>query len=122
MVIDASALVSLFKGEPRAPAVRAALEGASGLLMASVTLAEIALIALKEERSAATMSGWVAELGIEIVPVDESLAVASAEARHRYPIRLGDGFVYALAKARGLSVLTLDAEFAKTDVPLVSLV
>ncbi len=113
MVVDASALVAVFKREPRAPAIRTALAGASVLFMSSVTLTEILLIALKD--------GRVAELDIEIVPVDETLAVVAAEARHRFPIRFGDGFVYALARARGLPVLTLDAEFRKTDAQMVPL-
>lgn len=121
MIVDASALVALFKREPKASAIRAALGQGSALFMASVTLTEVALIGLKEGRSTTLTAEWVAELGIEIVPVDESLAVAAAEARHRFPIRFGDAFVYALAKARGLPVLTLDAEFRKTDAALVPL-
>lgn len=53
--------------------------------------------------------------GIRNVPTDESLAIETVEARHRF----GDAFVYA--KARGLPILTLDAEFAKTDAALVPL-
>ena len=121
MVVDASALVSLLKGEPSAPSVRRVIEGASRLIMSSVTLTEVLLIALKERRSSSVTQRWVAELQIEIVPVDETLAAMAAEARHRFPIRFGDGFVYALAKEHGLPVLTLDAEFAKTDVDLVPL-
>ena len=61
-------------------------------------------------------------MDIEIVPVDATLAVAASVARVTYPIRFGDGFVYALAKARDLPILTLDAEFAKTDAKLVPLI
>ena len=121
MIVDASAVVSLLKREATAPFVQSALEDAPLLLMPSVTLTEVALAGLKNGRAATVIVGWIAELGIEIVPVDEELASAAAEARHRFPIRFGDAFVYALAKARTLPVLTLDAEFAKTDVALVPL-
>ena len=119
MVVDASAVVSMLKGEITAPLIRGALTNAAELAMASVTLTEVALIALKLGKSADESAAYIVELGIEIVPVDEALAVEAAEARHRFPIRFGDAFVYALSKARDLPVLTLDAEFRKTDVLLV---
>lgn len=122
MVVDASAVVAWPKGGPKASAVRKAIEEATHLVMPSVTLTEALLIALKEGRSASETKEWVAELRIDVVPVDATLAFLAAKARHRYPIRFGDAFVYALAKERGLPILTLDAEFAKTDAALVPIV
>lgn len=121
MVVDASALVAVFKTEPMASQVEEAIRKAPLLVMASVTLTEMLLAGLKAGTSNADTLVLVRRFDIEIVPVDESLAIQAAEARHRYPIRFGDAFVYALAKKRSLPILTLDAEFAKTDAALVPL-
>lgn len=121
MVVDASAVVALFKEESTASLVEAILNQAGELFMPTVTLTEVALAGLEAGKSAATTAIKVRALGIEIVSVDEALAVASAEARRKYPIPFGDAFVYALSKARNLPVFTLDAEFAKTDAALVPL-
>jgi ribonuclease VapC len=61
------------------------------------------------------------EFALDIVPVDRALAGAAAQARLRYPINLGDCFAYALAKSRGMGLLTLGTDFGKTDVALVEL-
>ena len=121
MIVDASAVVAIFKTEPKANQIEEVLENASTLIMASVTLTETVLAGLKIGVSAADLAGRIRAFGIEVVPVDESLTLGAAEARHRYPIRFGDGFVYGLAKARRLLILTLDTEFAKTDADLAPL-
>ena len=121
MVVDASVAVAVLKGEATAPRINRALASASSLTIASVTVTETILVALKAGRAISDVFALFSALGVEIVPVDKAQAVSAAEARHRYPIRFGDAFVYALAQARGLPVLTLDAEFAKTDADLVPL-
>jgi len=123
MILDASPIVAVLKWESNGPSVEATIEEASSpLLMSSVTLTEIALAALKGGIALATARKLLEDLQVEIVSVDESQAILSAEARHRFPISFGDGFVYALAKVRDLPILTLDAEFAKTDATLVPLI
>ena len=62
-----------------------------------------------------------AEFALDIVPVDRVLASAAAHARSQYPINLGNCFAYALAKARSLPLLTLDSDFNKTDIQLVTM-
>lgn len=121
MVVDASALLAVVKAEPQGRSALAQMQAASELLMASVNWTEVLLIVLRIGGSASVVSELVQELGIEIVSVDRALSESAAAARHRYPIRFGDAFVYALAKERNLPILTLDAEFAKTDADLVPL-
>ncbi len=123
MVLDASAIVALFRSEPTAASVESAIQQVSSpLFMSSVTLTEVALAGLKIGTPATKTAAEIEALSVEIVSVDESMAIASAEARHRFPISFGDSFVYALAKARNLPILTLDAEFAKTDAALIPLI
>ena len=122
MIVDASAMVAYFSDEPAAERIEEILVEAGSLLMSTVTLAECGIVlarrvGLAPEESRTRIEGF----RIEFVPLDSDQAVIAAQARLRFPIRFGDGFVYALAKERGLPILTLDAEFSKTDADLVPL-
>ena len=120
MIVDACAIIAVFKLEARAPEIKAILAAAPILLMSSVTLTECCLVLAREAgMSSDETRAAIENARIEIVGVDAEQAVLAAEGRRRYPIRFGDAFVYALSKARSLPVLTLDAEFRKTDVLLV---
>jgi ribonuclease VapC len=52
---------------------------------------------------------------VRIVAPTLSQAELAAEARLRFPLNLGDCFAYALAKSVNEPILTLDADFRKTD-------
>lgn len=117
--MDACAAVAYFKNEPTASAIERALMASDALLMSSVTLTECGLVLSRGGAMTPVEAREEIEAArIQIIPVDTSQAVVAAEARRRYPIRFDDAFVYALAKERGLPVLTLDAEFMKTDAAL----
>ncbi len=55
---------------------------------------------------------------IEYIAPDSMMAAAAAAARLRLPLNFGDCFAYALAKLRDEPLLTLDRDFARTDVQL----
>ncbi len=115
-------MVAVFLLEPRAEELKGILREAKSLVMSSVTLAEYCIVLGHRAGLASEVSHKKIEaLAIEIAPLNRDAAVIAADARLRFPIRFGDGFVYALAKERGLPILTLDAEFAKTDAALVFL-
>jgi hypothetical protein len=44
----------------------------------------------------------------------------AADARLRFPLNLGDCFAYALARSEGCGILSLDAGFRRTDVPVTA--
>lgn len=122
MIVDACAAVAYFKNEPTATSIERAMMASDSLLMSSVTLTECCLVLSREGAMTPAKARTLIEAArIEIVPPDAAQAVIAAEARRRYPIRFGDAFVYALAQARSLPVLTLDTEFRKTDAMLVGL-
>lgn len=115
-------MVAVFLLEPRAEDIKRLLRQAETLVMSSVTLAECCIVLGRRAGMSADESRKKIEaLSVEIVALDGDAAVVAAAARLRFPIRFGDGFVYALAKERGLPILTLDVEFGKTDADLVPL-
>ncbi len=122
MVVDTSALLAVLFGEPRAGQLAQILSNAKHPIMSAVNYTECLIRVLdRAPDAAATLERALAEFDLEVVPVDRVLASAAALARLRYPINLGDCFAYSLAKARGLPLLTLDSDFKKTDIQLVSI-
>ena len=115
-------MVAVLLLKPRAEELKGVLCEAETLVMSSVTLAECCIVL---ERRAGLSAGEsrtrIEALTIEIAPLNGAAAVIAADARLRFPIRFGEAFIYALAKERSLPILTLDAEFAKTDAALVPL-
>ncbi|CAN5691300.1 hypothetical protein BH09PLA1_BH09PLA1_33410 [soil metagenome] len=57
--------------------------------------------------------------GIRFIPPDEKQAIEAARARLRFPLNLGDCFVYALAVAVDAPIITLDADFRNLDRPVL---
>lgn len=58
--------------------------------------------------------------GIRFIAPDEQQARIVAEARFRYPLNLGDCFVYALASVEDCPILALDRDFRNVDRPVLS--
>ena len=122
MVVDTSALLAVLFAEPQAQSIAKILSASDLLLMSAVNYTECLIRVLdRAPDSAEVLERALAEFALEIVLVDRVLASAAAHARLKYPINLGDCFAYSLAKARGVALLTLDSDFAKTDVQLVAI-
>ena len=123
MVIDTSAILAIFFNEPKGPQIAKLLQTrASELRMSTVNLTE-ALILIQDRQPQLTEGLKTLLLGsaIRFVPPDPVHAVIAADARIRYPLNLGDCFAYALAKTEGCAILTLDEDFAKTDIDLIEI-
>ncbi|MCX6595462.1 MAG: type II toxin-antitoxin system VapC family toxin [Acidobacteria bacterium] len=122
MVIDTSALLALAFREPFAEWVTVQLDRArADLHMSSVNYAEY-LIRLRSRQPVkfAAIREQTLRLPIQISAPDERDAEVAAEARILFPLNLGDCFAYALAKRLNMPILTLDSDFLKTDIVVVS--
>ena len=125
MVIDTSAVVATLLGEPMAARLTAALNADALRLMSAATLVECALV-LEGRHGAAgrqALDDFVADLAVEIVPLDAVQAELAREAFRRFGkglhpagLNYGDEFAYALAKARGEPLLFDGDDFARTDI------
>jgi ribonuclease VapC len=121
LVVDTSILLAIFFGESHAAWAVEQLEHNRGALsMSTVNLTET-LIILRDRQPAryAQLEMQVVSGGIRFVAPDVEQARIAAEARLRYPLNLGDCFAYALARAEGTEILTLDLDFRSLDVPVV---
>ncbi len=125
MIVDTSALVAVILGEPDAEGYLRTMAGAEPLAISAATLTEaLIVVEARQGRDAATdLAALLDELEVEVVSLDEAqseLAVSGwrrfGRGRHPAALNFGDTFSYALAAARGESLLFKGNDFAATDV------
>ncbi|MFT4296890.1 MAG: type II toxin-antitoxin system VapC family toxin [Micropruina sp.] len=126
MIADTSVLVAVILGEPDAETYLKAMAEAPSLSVSAASLTEALIVveARQGPEAAADLGALLAELEVDIVPLDESQAELAASAwrrfgkgRHPAGLNLGDAFSYALAAARGEPLLFKGRDFAATDIP-----
>jgi uncharacterized protein len=116
-VLDASALLAMFFGEPGMGKVRdlfnKASEAGKPLLICAVNWAEVFY---KLERKQGDAGLQIAQdfahtMPLEIVPVDQELAESAALLKNEHGLGLADAFAAALAKSKKAELVTADTEF-----------
>ena len=128
MVMDTSALVAIFLGEPERDAfVQHVLQAETKLLSAANALETgIVLEAKRGEAAGREFDLFLVRAQFEVVPVDaEQVEIARSawrkygKGRHAAGLNFGDCFAYALAKFVGQKLLAKGEDFRFTDVELV---
>ncbi len=127
MVVDTSALVAIFLGEPEADRFDEAIARADSCLLPATCLLEarIVLIARRDERAVNDLDLWLIKAGVEVAPVDADLVdlatqawLAYGKGRHPAALNFADCLSYALAKRSGEPLLCKGDDFPRTDIPL----
>ncbi|MGE3295661.1 MAG: type II toxin-antitoxin system VapC family toxin [Geminicoccaceae bacterium] len=114
-VLDASALLCLLFREPGAERVEAVLAGA---LMSAANLAEVVAKLVERGADGAAVVADLAELDLEIVPLDRAQAEAAGllqAATRSAGLSLGDRCCLALASSLDATAVTRDRAWAKLD-------
>ena len=122
MVIDTSAILAIVFNEKHSLWVIQQLRSHKGdFFLSTVNFAEI-LIRVKDKnpKKGSEVKKILLESGVQLIAPSPSQAEIAADARLKFPLNLGDCFVYALAKERKCEILTLDSDFKKTDAKVVS--
>lgn len=121
MVVDTSAVLAVLFAEPGYERVAGVLNANAGRLkMSTVNYAEtLILLRQRQPRGYAELVGRLEMSGLELVAPTALEAEVAADARHRFPLNLGDCFAYALAKGLGEPILTLDRDFRAVDVEVI---
>jgi ribonuclease VapC len=122
MIVDSSALISLFRKESDAETPLDRILNAERVRVSAATLVEATMVAA-DEGGADDFAQLIRDLGIEIMPFDANPAAHAIEGfmrfgkgRHPARLNLGDLFSYALARATNESLLFKGGDFARTDV------
>ena len=129
MVIDTSALVAIFLGEPeRKVFLEQILQAETKLISAANALeAGIVLEARRGEAAGREFDLFMVRTKLEVVPVDAEQAEIARSAwrkygkgRHAAGLNFGDCFAYALVKFSGQKLLAKGEGFRLTDVELLA--
>jgi len=125
MVIDTSALIAIFLGEPEADRFDEAIGRAKVRLLPATCLLEarMVLVARRDERSVNDLDLWLLKAGVDAIPVDVDLVDFATQAwlvygkgRHPAGLNFADCLSYALAKRSGEPLLFKGEDFCKTDI------
>lgn len=122
MIVDTSIVVALAASEPSRDWIRRTLGGHphERLRMSWVNIAETGMVLERAAKGAsAGLEAALEALGVEPIEADYGLIRTAVSARERYPLNFGDCFAYALARIRNEALITLDADFLATDLPVV---
>jgi ribonuclease VapC len=119
VIVDTSALLAVLFAEADAPRVLTTMHAAPSLAMSTVNLCEVLVLAADRKAiQISQVARLITPFAVEYVAPDVMTATIAAAARLRLPLNFGDCFAYALAKLRNEPLLTLDKDFAGTDVLL----
>jgi ribonuclease VapC len=130
MVIDTSALLSIFLAEPeRKRFLDLIIESETRLISAANVLETgIVLEARRGEAAGREFDLFLVRANLQVVPVDgEQVEVARSawrkfgKGRHPAALNFGDCFAYALSKSFDEPLLAKGTDFARTDIQVCSM-
>lgn len=124
MILDTSAVAAVILGESEADRLSEAIAEAAIREMSAVSLLELSIVLESRlgREAEDLITAFVVDLGITIVPFDETQARRALVAwreygngRHPAGLNLGDTCSYALAAERADVLAFMGDEFGKTD-------
>jgi predicted nucleic acid-binding protein len=120
-VLDASALLAMFFGEPGMEQMRELFHKASEadrpVFISAVNWAEVLYKIERKQGKAGldTARQFERTTPLEALPVDRELAETAADLKTRHSLELADAFAAALAKSKKAELVTADTEFKSVE-------
>jgi ribonuclease VapC len=118
-VLDSSAVLAVFRGEPGAAVVLAALAG--GAMLSAVNLAEVVTKLQEGGIPDPDIAPMIDQLHLVIMDLDQPQAYSAGFLRRQTRaagLSLGDRVCLALAQQLGLPILTADRAWTTLNVPV----
>src|SRR5690348_4535797 len=126
MILDASALIAILRGEPDAPRMARAIEAATQRRLSAATFVEVGAVvdSSRDPVASRRYDDLLRAAHVTIEPVTEQQARLARQAYRDYGkgsghpagLNFGDCFAYALAKDTGEPLLYKGDDFGHTDV------
>jgi predicted nucleic acid-binding protein len=120
-VLDASALLAMFFGQPGMEQVRdlfhKAAEADKSMFISAVNWAEV-LYKLERKHGKEgleTARHFELTMPLDVAPLDRELAESAAHLKNEYDLGLADAFAAALAKHKKAELVTADHEFKSVE-------
>ena len=121
IAVDSSALIEVLARQPLGTTFLDVLLD-NRLIISAATLTETLIVGSREEFRAA-IRPFLAELNLEVIPVDQVFSERAADAYRRWGkgyhaayLNYGDSFSYALAEMYGCPLLYVGNDFTQTDI------
>jgi len=125
VVVDSSAIIAILRDEPERNDFESVLDTSSRSLCSIMTFVESFMVVTSRKTNTPPdlHLALLRSLSIDLVPTDETQALAAAQAflrfgkgRHPARLNLGDCFSYALAKSLNAPLLYKGEDFGQTDI------
>ena len=125
MIVDASAVITILRAEPEAPAIARVLDREDSFRISVVNYVEAAIVidSGRDPIASRRFDDFCRETPLIIEPVTVEQGRVAREAyrdfgkgRHRSGLNLGDCFAYALARVTGEPLLFKGGDFGHTDI------
>ena len=114
-VVDSSAWLAYFAGEPNAGRFAAAIEDEGLLVVSAISILEVFKVSRRERGANEALQAVAAMRRGEVVALDFNLAVEAADLGLRYRLPLGDSVILATAVRHQATLWTQDEHFV--DLP-----
>ena len=127
MILDSSAIVAIFLGEPERDRFSHAIDEAETVGVGTPTLVETAMVLRSRlgDRALVTLDGFLRASDVTVVAFETRHWQVAVEAfvrygngRHPAALNYGDCLTYATAKVAGVPLLAKGQDFALTDLEL----
>lgn len=110
-LVDSSAWLAYFAGEPNAVFFTRAIEDNEALLVPSVCLYEVFKVVLRERGEDAAFAAVAAMERGEVIDLDSELALEAAALGLEENLAFADSVIYAVATKRDATLWTQDVHF-----------
>ncbi len=110
-LVDSSAWLAYFAGEPNAGFFAGAIEDDEALLVPSACLYEVFKVVLRESGEDAAFAAVAAMERGEVIDLDSELAMEAAALGLEENLAFADSVIYAVAKKHGAVLWTQDVHF-----------
>lgn len=114
-LVDSSAWLAYFADEPTAESFKDAIEDTELLLVPTVCLHEVFKVILRERGEDDALLAVAAMQQGMVIPLDEIIALDSAQSSKDFGLAFADSVIYATAKRYEALVWTQDAHFEKLE-------
>lgn len=110
-LVDSSAWLAYFAGEPNAGFFAGAIEDDEALLVPAVCLYEVFKVVLRESGEDAAFAAVAAMERGEVIDLDSELAMEAAAVGLEENLAFADSVIYTVAKKRDATLWTQDVHF-----------
>ena len=110
-LVDSSAWLAYFAGEPNAGFFAGPIEDEEALLVPSVCLYEVFKVVLRERGEDAAFAAVAAMERGEVIDLDSELAMEAAALGFEEDLAFADSVIYAVARKRDATLWTQEVHF-----------